>query len=146
LELQYLEQWLAVVSFKKIITYIIIVIVLLGGLSLYFFWSPSEYDIFPKCPFYTVTGLHCPGCGIQRGVHDIVNGHIINGIRHNYLILLVTFVLGYKLVLFILEKKTQKTYKNLLHKPITTHIILVLVILFWLLRNINYFPFTELAP
>ncbi len=130
----------------KLIITLSIVIMLLGVLSLYFFWSPSEYDFFPKCPFYFLSGIYCAGCGSQRAIHQIINGQVINGIRHNYLLLLVFGVLTYKATLFVLNQVYNKTYFDILHKPITTKIILALVLLFWVLRNIRVFPFTELAP
>ncbi|WP_431136628.1 DUF2752 domain-containing protein [Psychroserpens mesophilus] len=131
---------------SNIIIAIGIVIVLLGVLSLYFFWNPSQYDFFPKCPFYSVTGIYCAGCGSQRAIHQIINGHILTGIRHNYLLVLVFGVLSYKTLLFVLKKVHHKSYFDVLHIPIATKIILVLVLLFWTLRNIKMFPFTELAP
>ncbi|RKE94745.1 DUF2752 domain-containing protein [Ichthyenterobacterium magnum] len=123
-----------------------IVIILLGVLSLYFFWNPSDYDFFPKCPFYSMTGIFCPGCGSQRAAHQIINGNIVTGIRHNYLLLLLFLVLGYQVLLFAINSIYNKSFNNILHLPITTKIILVLVILFWVLRNIKLHPFTELAP
>ena len=134
-------------SYKlKIFGFIFIVITCIGMLSLYFFWNPTHYNFFPKCPFYSITGMYCPGCGSQRSIHQLLNGHVFEGIRHNYLILLLGLVLSYQFSLLILNKIFHKNFKNMLHKPMTTKIILVLVIAFWVLRNFNYFPFTELAP
>ena len=133
-------------SFNKPIYLIIIVIVLLLALSLYFFIDPSTTSFFPKCPFESTTGLYCPGCGSQRAIHNIVRGNILEGIRHNFLFLLLISVLAYQGILFLLNKFGSKTYQNLLHKSKITKAILALVILFWILRNIPFSPFTELAP
>lgn len=119
---------------------------LFGVLSLYFFWNPLEHAIFPKCPFYSFTGIYCAGCGSQRAIHHIINGQIITGIRHNYLLIVVFGVLFYKARLYILNKMSNKTYADIFHKPIATKLILVLVLLFWAFRNIKISPFTELAP
>lgn len=121
-------------------------ILLFGVFSLYYFWNPSDFIFFPKCPMYSFTGLYCPGCGSQRGIHQILNGNIIEGFRHNYLLLLMFIVLGYKFALYIFKKIFNTNINNLLHRPITTKLILVFVILFWILRNINLLPFRELAP
>lgn len=123
-----------------------IAIIALAVLSLYFFWNPSEHILFPKCPFYSLTGIYCAGCGSQRAIHQIANGNIITGIRHNYLLMIVFLVLSYKTLLFILNKIYSKSYFDIFHKPLATKIILIVVLLFWLLRNIKVFPFTELAP
>jgi hypothetical protein len=122
------------------------VLAFFGMLALYIFWNPSHSNIFPKCPVYYTTGLYCPGCGSQRAAHQILNGHIIDGIRHNYLIALLALVLLYQGFIFIMNNVLNKGITNLLHKSKVTLAILVIVILFWILRNINIFPFTELAP
>ncbi|WP_411766867.1 DUF2752 domain-containing protein [Winogradskyella sp. A3E31] len=115
-------------------------------LSLYFFINPSSTGFFPKCPFLSITELYCPGCGSQRAIHNLLNGNIITGIRHNYLLVLVFAVLSYQLVLFIANTYYKKSIKNLLHKPLVTKGILILVLAFWILRNLPFTPFTELAP
>jgi hypothetical protein len=135
-----------VISKLKLSIIIIGVLTFLGMLALYIFWNPTETNIFPKCPVYGVTGIYCPGCGSQRAAHQILNGNIIEGIRHNYLIGLLGLVLSYQVFMFIMNSVLQKGIVNLLHKSKVTMGILVIVILFWILRNINLFPFTELAP
>jgi len=135
-----------VISKLKIPFIIIGVLMFFGMLALYVFWNPTETNIFPKCPVYSVTGIYCPGCGSQRAVHKLLNGNIIEGIRHNYLIALLGLVLSYQAFIFIMNNVLQKGIVNLLHKSKVTFGILIFVILFWILRNINLFPFTELAP
>jgi len=125
---------------------IIGVLAFFGVLALYIYWSPSETNIFPKCPFYSVTGIYCPGCGSQRAAHQILNGHIFEGITRNYLIGLLAIVLVYQALVFIINNVLNKRITNLLHKSKVASGILIVVILFWILRNINMFPFTELAP
>jgi len=122
------------------------VLAFFGMLALYTFWNPVELAVFPKCPFYAATGIYCPGCGSQRAVHQMLNGNIVEGIRYNYLIALLAVVLLYEAFMYIMNVFLRKDFPNLLHKSKVTHGILVIVLLFWLLRNINVFPFTELAP
>jgi len=135
-----------VISKLKLSIIIIGVLVFLGILALYVFWDPYGTNIFPKCPVYSVTGIYCPGCGSQRAAHQILNGNIIEGIRHNYLIALLGLVLSYQAFMFIMNNVLDKEITNLLHKSKVTFGILIAVLLFWILRNINLFPFTELAP
>ncbi len=120
--------------------------VFLGILSLYFFLDPTVYNFFPKCPFLRLTGFQCPGCGSQRAVHQILRGNLLTGIRHNYLFLVLFLVLGYQLLIFFLNKYSSKKHTNLLHKSALIKAIAIIIILFWVFRNIPIFPFTELAP
>lgn len=130
----------------KIILVIIIVVSLLIMIPLYFFYNPSTHNIFPECLFFKATKLHCPGCGSQRAIHKLLNGEIIEGIKHNLLILFLFAVLMYQCFIFLYNKYATKKIINLLHKSIVTRIILITIILFWILRNINSYPFTILAP
>jgi len=124
----------------------IIVIVGLGVLSLYFFINPTSTALFPKCPFYVITGFLCPGCGSQRAIHHIMHGDIFLGLRQNYLFLILFFVLSYELFISLKTLLGQNTRNNLLHNKKITNTILVLVIVFWILRNIPVYPFILLAP
>jgi hypothetical protein len=38
---------------------------------------------FPACPFHTTTGLWCPGCGLTRGTHHLLNGNIAGSLGMN---------------------------------------------------------------
>ena len=128
-------------------TFIIIgVLALFGMLALYVFWNPTETNIFPSCPVYAATGIYCPGCGSQRAAHKILNGNIVEGIRHNYLIVLLAMVLLYQGFVYVMNDLLSKNIPNLLHKSKVTFSILIIVVLFWVLRNIDLFPFSELAP
>jgi hypothetical protein len=130
----------------KLSLIIVGVLVFLLILALYIFWNPSDSNLFPKCPFYALTGIYCPGCGSQRAAHQILNGHIIEGLRHNYLIGLLAIVLLYQGFIYIMNDLLNKHIPNVLHKSKVTLGILIVVILFWIFRNIYLFPFTELAP
>lgn len=132
----------------KIILYTSLTLVGILLLSLYFFFSPAEINIFPKCPFHSLTNLHCPGCGSQRAIHAFLHGDIWTALQYNFLIILAVAVLVYKafLWLFPYRKKDNKERKNILYANATPWVVFVLVILFWVLRNIPFEPFTYLAP
>ncbi|WP_367892778.1 DUF2752 domain-containing protein [Flavivirga jejuensis] len=57
----------------KIFVIILIIIASVFTSYLYYNYDPSEYNIFPKCPVYSLTGIYCPGCGSQRAVHQFFN-------------------------------------------------------------------------
>ncbi len=115
-------------------------------LSLFFLYNPLQHNFFPKCPIYASTGIYCPGCGSQRAIHQILNGNIIEGFKHNFLILLLLLVIVYDVIIRGSNTFFKKNFSNLLHKPITTIGILIVVITYWILRNIEHYPFTILAP
>ena len=135
-----------VISRLKLSIIIIGVLVFFAILALYIYWNPSDSNIFPKCPLYSITGIYCPGCGSQRAAHQLLNGNVIEAVRHNYLFALLFLVLLYQAFIFLMNNVLNRGVTNLLHKSKVTLSILIVIILFWILRNVNLFPFTELAP
>ena len=50
--------------------------------------DPADTGLFPPCPFLTLTGLQCPGCGTLRGLHQLLNGHLIAALGLNIVMVL----------------------------------------------------------
>lgn len=88
---------------------IIIAIVLVMVLSLFFMFDPSSFSIFPKCPFHSITGFHCPGCGSQRAIHSFMHGNLAQGFQHNFLILLLLIVVVYDAIVITVNKGFKNT-------------------------------------
>lgn len=128
------------------IKYFIIGIGVIILLSLYYIYNPVGVIIFPKCPFHSLTGLHCPGCGSQRALHQLLHFNIIKTLQYNPLYILGILVILYNLIINGTNKFLKKEYYNYLYHPKTPIIIGIIIILFWILRNIDIYPFTILAP
>ena len=121
---------------------------LLFGVTAFLFFSinPSEIGFFPKCPLYSITGIYCPGCGSQRAIHDVLHFNIKEVIGHNLLFLLALFIAIYHFTIEGINLITKNKINNILYHPKTPIILLVIIIIFWILRNVPYYPFTLLAP
>lgn len=114
---------------------------------LYFFYPASDHSFHPACPFHALTGLYCPGCGSQRSISALLKGNIGEAFDKNALMVLSLPMIGYSAFIFIWNtfnknKKTQKIF----YDPLFVKILLVVVVLFGVLRNIPFYPFTWLAP
>lgn len=109
--------------------------VVLSGLTILFFSTPGQSWYLPQCTFFRLTGLHCPGCGTTRSLHAFLHGNFLAAFRYNVLLYLLLTV---ALLLCIKPRLTLK--------PCFAWTILITVILFFVLRNIPYYPFTLLAP
>ncbi len=112
-------------------------------LLLYFFVEPKNGNL-PTCFFHQITGLFCPGCGVQRSFHALLHGYISAAMGYNLLFvlclpLIIYFVLGY-----VLGKKHSSS--SFIYRPGFSLMVLIVVISFWVLRNLPFTPFSWLAP
>jgi len=112
-------------------------------LLLYFFVEPANGNL-PTCFFHQITGFYCPGCGVQRSFHALLHGYILTAVGYNLLFVLclpfiIYFVLGY-----VLGKKVSSS--SFIYKPNFSLTVLIVVISFWVLRNLPFTPFSWLAP
>lgn len=131
--------------FKKIKWFAII----FGGLSLvlfYFFINPNEANFFPECPLYYTTGIYCPGCGSQRATHQLLNFNVFGVLQKNVLYFISLLILGYHLTVLGINALFKKNIYNYVNHPKTPLVILGIIVIFWILRNIPYYPFNLLAP
>lgn len=118
---------------------------------LYYYYTYYHVDVHSQgrqCTFLYLTGLQCPGCGGQRALHSLLHGQIIAALGYN-----VLFVVGLPMLIYLYyilvqmyilrnEKYRQKT-------ALSTRflwIFLIVLLLFFILRNIPVAPFTYLAP
>ncbi len=109
------------------------------------------YFIFVKivgfgipCIFHTVTGLHCPGCGISRMFLSIARLDFKAAFQYNALIFTLSpialfFILRHYVLYILYGKRKSEKFETVL-----LVIALVLLIIFGILRNLPTFSF--LAP
>jgi len=111
-----------------------------------FAYPPAQFNFYPKCMLFQWTGLHCPGCGGTRAVHELTRGRILDAIRMNALVVLFLPVLIAALLWQNGFSNQKKPFLHLVTGPKTAWAIAILVIGFGLLRNIPMPPFSWLAP
>ena len=112
-------------------------ILLIAALAAVYAMEPGNtvQRFMPRCPFHEVTGMHCPGCGGTRAVHALLHGHPLKALRYNAIL----FPMGICTLLIWKYPKLQY------YKPFT-FTVATLFILFFICRNLPFYPFTLLAP
>ena len=100
-----------------------ILAVILGACFLFFF-NPATTRCYPRCPFYALTGLQCPGCGTLRGLHALMHLRIVDAWQFNPAMIVSIPVIGLLLLL-------PRLCKNV----IVGKTILALVLIWWAVRN-----------
>jgi len=128
---------LPAVSSKKIL-FSGLALLVVALLYLYKTYNPLEVSFFPKCPFHSLTGLLCPGCGSQRALHHVLNGSLSAAFRENALLLIAIPYMGFGMYLDYRKPlphklaRLRKTFFGLT----AIKIILAIVISFWIIRNL----------
>jgi hypothetical protein len=101
-----------------------------------YFVNPGACALLPPCFFHALTGLHCPGCGSTRALHQLAHGHLLAALRLNPLTIGALPLIGY-----LLTRRSAPPVK-----PVWIWVLLGVVIAFGVLRNLPAYPFTLLAP
>ncbi len=102
---------------------------------------------FPACVFHQATGLWCPGCGLTRGTHQLLHGHIGAALSSN---IFTPIVLAAILAVWVVWLRVSWGAAPI-HVPRRTSRMLAfalpaLVIAYGVLRNIPVDPLRSLAP
>ena len=101
----------------------------------YFFIDPADSPVSLQCAFYRITGYKCPGCGIQRALHAALHGDFQTAIRYNYSLVVTLPVLALYLVVWYKHDSMPRLASYLESLP-TMIILLILVLAWWIIRNI----------
>ncbi|WP_167616406.1 DUF2752 domain-containing protein [Maribellus sediminis] len=130
---------------KKILN-IILLLLIVGVAVVFFVLDPNKHEIFPKCMFHSLTGAYCPGCGSQRALHSLLHLDIAGVISYNFLFLPAALLIVYHYAHPILNKVFNRKLPNLFYMKYTPWVIFTVVIVFWIFRNLPWYPFSVLAP
>ncbi len=117
------------------------------GLVLLYFSVAGKSKILPACVFKKITGLYCPGCGTTRAIYSLIHLDILTAVRCNILFLIYLPLLIYTCILYCVNIYfNKKILKPIIFTPIMCYIVLIIVIVFFILRNLSFWPFYYLAP
>jgi len=125
-----------------------LILITFGGIFfVYTIYNPSQHSFFIPCPFNYITGYHCPGCGSQRAIHQLLHLNVLRALSLNpFLVLsvpIIVYGLGLQIWNFIFE--TQFRFK-LFYSKAFIYGYFGFALLYWFLRNLPYYPFNLLAP
>lgn len=105
--------------------------------AIYYYFDPAKGRYFPPCPFHHLTGYKCPGCGSQRAIHELLHVDIKAAFGYNQLLVIS---IPYLLIGFLFDyaglKEKYPITRKILFGYNAIIIVFVMVMFFWILRNI----------
>ena len=125
---------------NKRLTALLIWLSIALGATYLFIFEPGKTGFFPACPFRTLTGFTCPGCGSTRGLHRLLHGDIVSALEFNPLM-----VLSLPFLLYALVRYTTAAVSG---RPLQRHnldakyiwILFGVIMSFWIFRNTRFYP------
>lgn len=120
---------------KKRTVMILAIVAVLLFVLVYGFFDPTRVSFFPKCLFHQLTGLQCPGCGSQRALHQLLHLNVAGAFHYNAFMVLCIPLLGFLLFAELFAARFPRVHQAA-HNTWFSWTILVIVLLWWLLRNI----------
>lgn len=123
---------------KKLSIYIVTGLLLFAtiGIVLVKVYNPEKESFFIPCMLYKLTGIKCPGCGMTRSIHYLVNGNIKQAIWYNLMLIPIIILVIYALYRYIRylvknEEIINKVLENWLK------VFLVIILIFGVTRNLT---------
>jgi hypothetical protein len=118
----------------------------LASVAVLFTFDPAQSAFYPRCVLHQITGLHCPGCGSLRALHQLLHGHVLEALRLNPLLGLGLAVLAWLLARVLVRETLGRELPALRPRQAWLRAGVTLIALYSLLRNLPFLPFTLLAP
>lgn len=107
--------------------------------------DPNKTHLFPACAFKATTGLDCPGCGMTRGLHALLNGDVVRAMNHNILLVIILATSAVWLGWNAIARRMGKRQLHFSFKRNTWITIGLAVFAFWIVRNLPWAPFSWLG-
>ncbi|MCY7422756.1 MAG: DUF2752 domain-containing protein [Chitinophagaceae bacterium] len=132
---------------KRAVALVVPAAIISGILLFYFLFDARKTTWLPQCPFHLLTGFYCPGCGSQRALSSILHGEFLQALRFNVLLIASLPLLMYSATVMIVNKTTgNHIVQKFFYSASFGRIVLIVILAFWFLRNLPFFPFTSLSP
>ena len=123
---------------KRGLHYVLITVALMCAVlaALWLYRVDPEDSVYsPKCLFYLLTGLKCPGCGSQRAIHSLLHLDIAAAFGYNALLVIALPAVAMLVYCELTRTRKPRLY-SAVNSPRVTWTMFATVMLWWVVRNI----------
>ncbi len=98
----------------------------------------------PVCPTKALLGIDCPGCGSMRMLYSLMHGNVLAAARFNALGLAALVLLVWAYLAWTYGRVTGTRIRGWQHRRWSAVVVLGLVVVWFVVRNLPFAPFTAL--
>ena len=98
----------------------------------------------PVCPTKALLGIDCPGCGSLRMLYSLLHGNVMAAARFNALGLAAVVLLVWAYLVWTYGRVTGRRIRSWQHQRWAATVTLSLVVVWFVVRNIPFAPFSGL--
>jgi hypothetical protein len=104
----------------------------------------TPHGPLPVCPTKALLGIDCPGCGSLRMLYSLMHGNLLAAARFNALALAAVGLLVWAYLAWTYGRVAGRRVTSWQHHRWSAAVTLVLVVGWFVLRNIPFAPFNAL--
>lgn len=102
-----------------------------------YFLDPVKYVLMPKCPLKMLTGLSCPGCGIQRAIHALLHGDVAGAVKYNFfLVYSGPYAMAFVVQRWVLTGEWQRKVGDFIENKWLVNFYIVTFCIWFVVRNV----------
>ncbi|MGX7827024.1 DUF2752 domain-containing protein [Actinokineospora sp. 24-640] len=98
----------------------------------------------PTCPTKSAFGLCCPGCGGLRMLYSLLHGDIGAALRYNAVSLVFGALFAWAVVVWTVGRVRGRRARSWPHWRYTPHVVIPVLVLWFVVRNLPFAPFAAL--
>jgi hypothetical protein len=103
--------------------------------------DPNEEGHYPTCPFLSLTGFQCPGCGSMRTVHALVHGRLQEAFSLNVLTVVMLPFLAFFWFRWARARALDRPARTKAAHPALIWLLFAVIVIFWVVRNLPFGAF-----
>ncbi|WP_086839680.1 DUF2752 domain-containing protein [Amycolatopsis kentuckyensis] len=98
----------------------------------------------PVCPTKALLGIDCPGCGGMRMAYSLLHGDIPAALHYNAVTFVLMLLFGWSMVAWTRGRLRGRAMDSWLHWRWTPLAFSVVFVVWFVIRNLPFAPFTAL--
>ncbi|GAS89527.1 DUF2752 domain-containing protein [Mycolicibacterium brisbanense] len=101
-------------------------------------------SVLPACPTKALLGIDCPGCGSLRMIYSLMHGDFLAALRFNAIGLLAVGLLAWAFGVWTYGRLSGRRVRSWQNYRWSAMIALVVVTVWFVIRNLPFEPFASL--